>query len=116
MKNKKEETVGIIYLYTSPSQKYYVGQTIKESRRKAEHRYNKNKSRKNTKMSNAINKYGFDNFEYRVLFRISESDCTSIQELRLVLNRMERMYIKKYDSVNSGYNCLPGATFTKDLS
>ena len=53
------------------------------------------------KFHNAIRKYGFENFKYEVLFKTYSKD---IETLKFVLDTMETYYIKKYDSVTSGYN------------
>lgn len=75
---------GIIYKYTSPSNKVYVGQTINE--------YNRKNAFKNIKhlyaggkIDKARLKYGPDNLEVQ--------------------------YITKYDSFKSGYNSTPGGQY-----
>lgn len=99
--------VGIIYKYTSPSKKSYIGQTINEKIRKkrhkcvAKHYIDNGKS----KFYNAIRKYGWDNFTYEVLFTIDNNDKVRVKEK---LDFMERYYIRKYDSYNNGYNMTLG--------
>ena len=95
---------GIIYKYTSPSNKVYVGQTINE--------YNRKNAFKNIKhlyaggkIDKARLKYGPDNFQYEVLETIQKD---SKKELLETLNNLEVQYITKYDSFKSGYNSTPG--------
>lgn len=89
---------GIIYKYTSPSNKVYVGQTINE--------YNRKNAFKNIKhlyaggkIDKARLKYGPDNFQYEVLETIEKD---SKKELLETLNNLEVQYITKYDSFKSG--------------
>lgn len=73
---------GIIYKYTSPSGKCYIGQTINEDRRKLQHKraaLNENHKEYDKPFYRALRKYGWDSFEYEVLNTISadmEKDLT----------------------------------------
>jgi hypothetical protein len=60
--------MNIIYQYTSPSGKSYIGKTkeCREERRRYEHRWSAAKG-SSTAFHNAINKYGIDSFYYKVL-------------------------------------------------
>lgn len=49
----------------------------------------------------AVRKYGFDNFQYEVLFR---ELFDSIDKCRNKLNELEQYYIQKYNSYYDGYN------------
>jgi hypothetical protein len=52
---------GVIYKYTSPSGKSYIGQTVREDQRKKEHYYLAycyENSKFDTKFYKAIRKYG----------------------------------------------------------
>lgn len=98
---------GIIYKYTSPSNKVYIGQTINE--------YNRKNAFKNIKhlyaggkIDKARLKYGPDNFQYEVLETIEKN---SKKELLETLNNLEVQYITKYDSFKSGYNSTPGGQY-----
>ena len=93
--------IGIIYKYTSPSDKCYIGQTIRETIRKCGHKYAALKENAQTKFARAIRKYGWENFEYEVLFTIDNDDKKRVKEK---LDFMERYYIRKFDSYNNGYN------------
>jgi group I intron endonuclease len=94
---------GIIYKYTSPSGKHYIGKTVNPKARKREHLCNSKTI--NNKFYCAVRKYGLDSFEYEVLF---ESILLSIDELNSVLNKKEKHFIKMFDSFNNGYNLTLG--------
>lgn len=95
---------GIIYKYTSPSGKCYIGQTINEDRRKLQHKraaFNENHKEYDKPFYRALRKYGWDSFEYEVLNTISadmEKDLTD------KLDALEIYYIGLYDSYSNGYN------------
>ena len=93
--------VGIIYKYTSPSNKIYIGQTIHEHTRYMRHK----RTEGDNKFHRAIKKYGFEKFTYEVIFTIDNDDRKRIKEK---LDFMERYYIRKYDSLNNGYNLTEG--------
>lgn len=94
------QMIGIIYKYTSPSGKVYIGQTIDEKKRRKEFR-NLNIKYAGRKINHARKKYGPENFEYEVLeryrFRVME-------RARKKLNERERYFIELYDSYRNGYN------------
>ena len=54
---------GIIYMYTSPSGKSYIGQTWYPKKRQQQHKEARSKSY----FHSAIKKYGFENFKYEIL-------------------------------------------------
>ncbi len=77
--------------------KIYIGQTVKSlnvrwNNHKADARTRPGKC---SKLHRAMNKYGFENFEMKPL-----AVCNTIGEL----NFLEEALIKKYDTINSGYN------------
>ena len=91
---------GIIYKYTSPSGKCYIGQTVQESKRR--YRFlNINQSYGSKKINNARKKYGPENFSYEILF---EEKCENKDELLKILSEKEIEYINQYDSCLNGYN------------
>lgn len=83
---------GIIYCYHSPSNKYYIGQTIHESKRKRQHIQLSNTG-DNAYFHKAIRKHGFENFKYSVLFHFSSLNKDRV---KVVLNALEIYYINKY--------------------
>lgn len=106
---------GIIYKYTSPSNKIYIGQTINEYERK--HAFRTRIKYAGDKIDNARRKYGSDKFKYEVLERI---EFDTIEEASSALNILESYYIGLYDSFRNGYNMslggegFPGYHLTPD--
>lgn len=97
---------GIVYMYVSPSNKKYIGQTTDEARRISDHK--KMRGHKNI-FHSAIAKYGFNNFLYVVLHRGIET-----QE---ELDMLESNEIVKYNSLYpSGYNLISGGRIGKKFS
>lgn len=103
---------GIIYCYTSPSGKKYIGQTTNEiNRRSMFNNLSINYCSKGGKIDRARHKYGPQNFIYEVL------ECHSADtknELLSILNERECYFIKLYDTCNNGYNTtIGGNNFSK---
>lgn len=90
---------GVIYRYKSPSGKYYIGQTINEEHRRNNFLYDKLYA--GDKINYARKKYGPENFEYSVLMKVTGDNTDEVFDY---LNILEQYFIKKYDSVNNGYN------------
>lgn len=103
--------VGIIYKYTSPSGKIYIGQTIQEKRRRKTF-LNLNKSYGGEKIDAARRKYSPETFSYEVLERYS---LNSADEARTILDSREEYYIKLFDSYRSGYNMTFGGLTTTGM-
>lgn len=97
---------GVIYKYTSPSEKVYIGQTYNEKARKKRFRC-LSASYGSAKIDNARRKYGAQNFEYEVLYTIETEDKSLLMK---ELNEKEAYFIEEFDSINSGYNILKGGT------
>lgn len=96
---------GIIYCYTSPSGKKYIGQTCDEINRKKRFE-NLNLSYSNGgKIDNARCKYGPQKFSYEILEKYCIEDK---DELINILNKQEEYYIEKYDTYKNGYNSTKG--------
>lgn len=95
---------GIIYLASSKTTgKYYVGQTIEGLRRRTMN--HKNKSRKiqtSHKFYNAINKYGFNDFNWFILMEAPQDE----------LNALEILIIGILDTYENGYNSTRGGDTT----
>lgn len=92
-KNRK----GIIYVHINKiNGKAYVGQTIQT----LQDRCGRGSSYSTcTHFYNAIKKYGWDNFEHKIL------EC-GLNENEL--NEREKYWINKYDSIKNGYNLREG--------
>lgn len=106
-KYKNLYIVGVVYKYTSPSGKVYIGQTTNERHRRntwfcLKRRY------AGYAIDKARKKYGPENFEYEVLFK---HEFNSFEEARVVLDELESYYIKLYDSLRNGYNNTSGGLF-----
>lgn len=95
---------GIIYKYTSPSGKVYIGQTMNEQQRRGSF-LNPNRPYSGPKINKAREKYGVDNFEYEIIFKVSSMIK---EEVVQILNQKEQQYIKMFDSYYNGYNSTPG--------
>ena len=104
---------GVIYKYTSPSGKVYIGQTTNEKKRRNCF-LNKDKDYAGEKINRARKKYGVNNFEYEVIFKVSSLIKSEVKE---ILNEKEIQYIKLFDSFNNGYNSDMGGgggTYTRN--
>lgn len=96
--------MGIIYSYTNLiNGKQYIGQTINPKQRFAQHKssaFNVNDKEYNSLLHRAFRKYGYENFQYKVLAESDEID---------VLNELEIALIKKYNTKTpNGYNIEDG--------
>lgn len=88
-----------VYKHTSPSGKSYIGIT---SRKPSQRWLNGGGYIGQPKFYNAIEKYGWENFSHEVLFSgLSEEEACN-KEIEL---------IKKYDSIENGYNCSTGGQY-----
>jgi len=86
--------------------KSYIGITTKTlEHRKITHQ--KAAKYSNRKFYTALNKYGFDNFEWSVL-----DECSDMTDLET----KEQYYIEKYNSLNDGYNLTSGGESIKEYS
>lgn len=95
---------GIIYKYVSPSGKVYIGQTINEKARRATF-LNSAHIYAGPKINKAREKYGVNNFEYEIIFRVSSKIYSEVID---ILNQKEIQYIEMYDSYYNGYNSTKG--------
>lgn len=98
---------GVVYKYTSPSGKVYIGQTIVErTRRRMFLAVDKDYS-DGCLINNARRKYGPENFTYMVLFEIEGDDRI---EVKRTLDYWEKYYIAEYKSNDRrfGYNMNEG--------
>lgn len=92
-------TRGIIYIYTSPSGKSYVGQTVNESNRKSHHKCMA-ESDSDFAFYRALRKHGLSNFKYRVLYEVWSNKKKVVEQL----NKVEVFFISLYDTFTNGYN------------
>lgn len=89
-----------IYKITNKvNNKMYVGQTIRDLKDRYEgHLYRAFINNSNTKLYNAMRKYGKENFEIEIIDNCSDSK----------LNERETYWINKLDTYNNGYNMTLG--------
>lgn len=104
---------GIIYKYTSPSKKVYIGQTINEKSRRRKFLGKSNYS--GIKIDRAREKYGPESFEYEVLEEYESRDFSDKLSLFKKLDEREEYFIEKYDSYKHGYNMSTGGNSPKEF-
>lgn len=94
---------GLIYICTSKTtNKSYIGKSINFEKRKKIHKnsaFNKTYNTYNTHFCRAIRKYGWNDFEWNILYA-----GISIEQL----DNMEKWCIGIYDTYNNGYNSTTG--------
>lgn len=87
----------VIYKAEFPNGKVYIGKSKDFNSRKIKHSYSTRYY--NTKLTNAINKYGFDSIKWEIIFETDDFD---------ILNKKEIEFISKYNSIKNGYNTSTG--------
>lgn len=92
--------IAIIYKYTAPNGKIYIGQTVNESKRR-EVFLDVTKKYAGGKIDYARKKFGPENFQYEILY---QKEFYTYKLAKKVLNRKERYYIKKFNSFKEGLN------------
>lgn len=93
----------VYIIRNTQNNKVYIGQTWKcISNRLREHiRHRNDKRRRCTKLANAMNKYGINNFNIELL---------TIIHTQTISDYWENYFIEKYDSINNGYNIKNGGS------
>ena len=99
--------VGVVYKYTSPSGKSYIGQTTNEAHRRRTWFCTKRRYA-GSAINRARAKYGPENFDYEVLFK---KVFYSFKEAQKELDAMEIHYIELYDTFKNGYNNTIGGLY-----
>lgn len=84
-------------------EKSYIGQTINELEIRWQNGLGYTTI--DSKFSKAIKKYGWNNFHHDVIETV---ECKTKEELKDVLNSLEKAYIETYDSFYNGYNSTTG--------
>lgn len=87
----------VIYKAEFPSGKVYIGKSKNFDDRKNKHSYSPRYY--NTKLTKAIDKYGFDSIKWEILFETDDLFTLNQKETELIIN---------YDSVKNGYNISSG--------
>ena len=104
MKDNDKEKTYCVYKHTSPNGKSYIGIT---SMKPPSQRWKNGKGYSHNKyFTNAINKYGWDNFTHEII----EDNLTEAEAQNL-----EKKLIEKYNTFDSdnGYNCTSGGEIGK---
>lgn len=95
--HKMSQNNYVIYKFTSPSGKSYIGQTCDLKRRIKDHQKENSSC---TAFRNSISKYGFDNFKFEIL-KENLTICES--------NFFEKKYINEFNTLfPNGYNLVTG--------
>lgn len=81
--------------------KMYIGQTTKTLEQRIKNHKNSMVSGKDTHLYRAMRKYGWENFVFKVIVYANSQET---------LDELEAYYIKKYDTIKSGYNMAPGGS------
>lgn len=102
-KSKENCDPGIYCFRNKINGKCYIGQAINLKNRYNDHMRKYHNHGHCQYLYRAFNKYGIDNFEYFIVERVEF--CDNIKE---VLDDLEKKYIQEYDSYNNGYNLTLG--------
>jgi|APCry1669193128_1035447.scaffolds.fasta_scaffold07398_2 group I intron endonuclease len=78
----------------------YIGFDKNWPARKRGHKSSYKKQNRNSKFYNAIQKYGWDNFDWEIIYQSKDYDHT--------FKTMESYFIEQYDTLNNGYNMTKG--------
>lgn len=101
---------GIVYKYTFPDGKVYIGQTRRHPEKRKREHLDKIAGPSNSRFWEAVQKFG--EHKYEVIFEV---ECDSIDELVWKLNDAETFFIQVHRACNPdyGYNVEPrGHSFT----
>ena len=109
----KNNRIGIIYKYTSPSGKIYIGQTMNEKERRK--KFLGKSSYAGKKIDTARKKYGPSSFIYEVLETFEEKSFSGTQDFYDKLDEREIFFISEYDSFKNGYNMSTGGKTPKEI-
>jgi len=100
MKNK--DIGGIYYIENIVNNKKYIGQSVNLERRKREHFCCfRNKTHKNPYFQNAFDKYGEENFIFKVLIYCESSEMTRYEQFFVNLYNKNELYNLSLECVKS---------------
>ena len=97
----EEKICGIYYIENIKNYKKYIGQSIDIKKRWYLHEFElNNNSHHNQRLQNAWNKYGEENFEFKILLECKREE----------LDLYEQYFIEKFNTYYDGYNLDFGGT------
>jgi len=100
--------VGIYRIVNNVNGKMYVGQTLDSfHRRYISHKYDCSHNMRRNKLYNSMRKYGWDNFSFEILDFCDNPDR---------IDDLERFYIKRFDTIQNGFNLDSGGNQNKHHS
>ena len=104
---KLVETKPGIYCFRNViNQKCYIGQAINLRNRFKQHMFYYKNNQYNNLLYKAFNKYGLESFEYLILEYVEIQD-----NIKNVLDELEKKYISEYNSYKNGYNQTVGGDY-----
>lgn len=93
-----------VYKLTAPNGKCYIGQSIDIDKRFAQ--YKRLACKNQVHLHRALKKYGWMNFTFEILY----STESELEHLGVLLDTLEKSWIKKFDCIENGYNLMTGGT------
>lgn len=105
LKEKQPSPLHIIYKFTFPGNKVYIGQTVDFKTRIANHKKKAKEGKIQTPLYNAINKYGWESITIEKLIYCFPED----------VDELERLYISHFKTTDRefGYNLDSGGVLNK---
>ena len=102
----------VVYIHISPSNKRYVGITSQEPKRRWQ---NGRGYYKNIHFTNAINKYGWDNFQHIIIARGLDKETAKWLEIELIRELDLKNEDKGYNITDGGDTSVPCSKETKEI-
>ena len=98
---------GIYSIRNKENNKRYVGESLDIAIRFKEHKESLKQNKHHSyKLQNDYNKYGVNNFEFEILeVAYQTENLDTIYKLKMHLIYLESLYVKKFNSIDDGYNC-----------
>lgn len=95
---------GIYMIKNKINKKVYIGESIHIENRWESHIDDLLNKKHNRKLNEDVKKYGINSFEFSVIKEVPRLGLSTFKH-QLLLLIYEDLYIRKYSSVNNGYNC-----------
>lgn len=98
--------IGIYKYQNKINKKCYIGQSIDIIQRQYAHKssaYNEKAKDYNSQFHIAIRKYGLENFDFEIVAELEANEYS-----KEVLDKLEKFFIKYYNSYHNGYNATEG--------